>query len=442
MIDFLRNIFGVAALAGFFLGAAEGVTQISGVPPLSGGQCLAFDDSLLLAASRAPEVEGAWARRDEAIADLRSAESLRHPQLSTFGRSGVGDTGLTSSQIDNQIGLRLSQRVMDFGDARLARESARATLDRRGFDIRDQQMTAATTVALAYLARLEADAMVAVISERRSYFERQQSAVRDLLARGGATRAERAQIAAQLAEAEADMLELIFQAERATIRIVEYTGLELDICGPGDVDRTMSDMLRGLDTIDDVIDHALHHNPLVGARRSAIDSLEARRERERRSRLPIVDVVGVVSYSYDDVREDWEYRDRVGVDVSIPLLSGNSIGAGRDRAAAQLSQEESGLRSLQRALREEVEITFLRAISLQAQLIRREAVAESQRDYFEAIAGEFEFGLGTLPELVVARLAYEQAMLDVVTAQFSLLRQKLSLMRLTARVPLPESSRQ
>lgn len=66
---------------------------------------------------------------------------------------------------------------------------------------------------------------------------------------------------------------------------------------------------------------------------------------------------------------------------------------------------------------------------------RRQAVADSQLNYFDAIAGEFEFGLGTLPVLIDARLAYEEAALGVVSARFSLLRQKLDLMRLTARMP-------
>jgi len=429
--------FGIGSLKlsiAFIAGMA--VSSFNGSALAQNEQCLGFDESLHLAASRAPEVEGARARYDEAEADLREADSLRRPQLSTFGRSGVGDNGLTSNQIDNQIGLRLSQRVLDFGDAHLARQAARASVYQREYDIRDQQSRAAVTVASAYLSKLEAEAMIDVISQRRSYFSRLQNSVVDLLAQGGATRAERAQVNAQLAEAEADVLELNFLVEQSATRIREYTGLPSDLCGYEDAVSVMNQYLHGLNTIDDVIDASLHNNPLIGASRSAISSLEAQRIRERRSRFPVVDVVGIVSYTYDDRREDWDLRDRVGVDVSVPLLSGNAIGARQDRVAARLAQEESGLRGLQRSLREEAEITFRRSISLQAQLIRREAVAASQQDYFEAVSGEFEFGLGTLPDLVDARLAYEQAMLNVVSARFALFRLKLDLMRLTARLPV------
>ena len=398
-------------------------------------QCLGFAEGLVLAAARAPEVDGARAREAEARADLREAGSLRRPQVSSFGRSGVGDTGLTSSQIDNQLGVRLSQRVFDFGDSRLALEAAQGSVDQRSFDVRDQQSQAAYAVADAYLTQLEAQAMIGVIAHRRDYFERQRAAVEGLLRLGGATRADNAQIAAQLASAEADMLELEFMVERAATRIRDYTGQSSAPCGPAQVGAVLDAQLAGLNSVDDVVESALTANPQIGSQRSAIRSLEAQRERQRRARLPVVEVVGIVSYVYADNTQDWDVRDRVGVDVSVPLYSGSALGARNDRAQARLSQEESALHALQRNLGEEAEIAFRRSISLQAELLRRQAVADSQLNYFDAIAGEFELGLGTLPVLIDARLAYEQAALDVVSARFSLLRQRLDLMRLTARMP-------
>lgn len=398
-------------------------------------RCLGFTDGLALAASRAPEVDGARAREAEARADLREANSLMRPQVSTFGRSGVGDSGLTGSQIDNQLGVRVTQRIYDFGDSRLAREAARGGVAQRGFDTREQQNQAAYSFADAYLTQLEAEAMIAVIAQRRAYFVRQHEAIEALLRRGGATRADNAQIVAQLASADAEALELRFTVDRAATRIREYSGQSAAPCAPEAARAALDAQLAGLGNIDAVVASALSAHPRIGAQRSTIRSLEAQRARQARSRLPVVELVGIVSYVYDDNSEDWDTRDRVGVDVSVPLYTGSALGARNDRAEARLSQEESGLRTLQRNLSEEAEVAFRRSISLQAQLLRREAVAESQLDYFEAISGEFELGLGTLPVLIDARLAYEEAALDVVAARFSLLRQKLDLMRLTARMP-------
>ena len=348
----------------------------------------------------------------------------------------MGDTGLTSSQIENQIGVQVSQRIYDFGDARLAETAARNQVDQRTYEIEAQQAESAQMLADAYLTRLETLAVMDVVSERRDYFGRQRDAVADLLARGGATRADRAQIEAQLANAEADALELQFLAEQSATRIREYTGVVVgELCDDAQAAADLSGQMSGLETLDTLVRAALSENPMIGARLSAVRSLEARLDRARRNRLPVIEAVGIASYVYDDQREDWEGRDRLGVDVSVPLYTGQALAAERDQAAAQLEAERSALRTLQRNMREEAEIAFRRSISLEAQLIRREAVAASQAEYFEAIEGEFEYGLGTLPDLVDARLAHEQAQIDVISARFDWLRQKLELLRLTGRTP-------
>lgn len=411
-----------------------GLTTAAVAQPAS--SCLALTDAMGLAAARAPEVAGAQARLAQAEAEARAARSLRRPQVSTFGRSSVGDTGLTSSQIENQIGVQVSQRIYDFGDARLAETAARNQVDQRTYEIEAQQAESAQMLADAYLTRLETLAVMDVVSERRDYFGRQRDAVADLLARGGATRADRAQIEAQLANAEADALELQFLAEQSATRIREYTGVVVgELCDDAQAAADLSGQMSGLETLDTLVRAALSENPMIGARLSAVRSLEARLDRARRNRLPVIEAVGIASYVYDDQREDWEGRDRLGVDVSVPLYTGQALAAERDQAAAQLEAERSALRTLQRNMREEAEIAFRRSISLEAQLIRREAVAASQAEYFEAIEGEFEYGLGTLPDLVDARLAHEQAQIDVISARFDWLRQKLELLRLTGRTP-------
>lgn len=402
--------------------------------------CLSFEAALQLAAERAPEVAGAIARQDEAAADFREAESLRLPQVSTFGRTASGDSGLTGSQIENQVGVRLSQRLYDFGDSHYAMAAASRSIDQRAHELRAQQIDASNRLADAYLMHLEAEAMIEVIAERRDYFDRQRVAVEALLETGGATRADRAQIAAQLAEAEADALELSFMRERAGTRIREYTGYAPGaLCGADAAANDLDRALEGVVTVHDAVDLTLTRNPGLAAQAEAVRALDAQRERARRSRLPVIEAVGIASYVYDDFSETWDARDRVGIDVSVPLYTGDALRARSDRAVARMEQEESGLRSMQRQLREQAEIVFRRSMSLQAQLVRREAVARSQFEYFDAVSGEFSFGLGTLPDLIDARLAYERAELDVIGARFTLLRQRLELMGLTARMPRPRA---
>ncbi len=129
---------------GIVLCALAGLTGHAAAQPDS---CLSFETALLLAAERAPEVAGAAARQDEAAADYREAESLRLPQVSTFGRTASGDSGLTGSQIENQVGVRLSQRLYDFGDSHYAMAAASRSIDQRAHELRTQQIDASSRLA-------------------------------------------------------------------------------------------------------------------------------------------------------------------------------------------------------------------------------------------------------------------------------------------------------
>ena len=416
----------VPALAFATLGATAATAQ----------QCMPLRDLMQVGIGHSPEVAVAQSRLDQAEAGVDEARSLRLPQVTSFGRTGVGDTGLTSSQIENQVGVRVSQRLWDFGDSRLAIDAAELNSESLAYSLASQEAQTAFIIAQAYLTGLEAGELINVIAERRDYFARQEAAVTELLQNGGATRAERAQVAAQRAEAEADVLELLSQQQQAESRLRAWTGLRVAACPVGPIVGELEGGLAGLESVEHLWEAVFSRNPEIASAQRAIRSLDAQRERERRERLPVIDVVGISSYTYDDQREDWEARDRVGIDVSVPLYTGNAISARRDRAQARLQQSENELRQLQRDLGERAEVSYRRVLSLQAQLGRRVDVAQNQREYFEAVEGEFDFGLGTLPDLVEARLAYEAAALDVVRLRFELARERLELLLLADRLPL------
>jgi len=160
----------------------------------------------------------------QAEAELTEARSLFQPQVSAFGRSGVGDVGVVDSAIQNQLGLRVSQRLFDFGDAKYARQIASFNIDASESDIRQTQIQAVQQSGLFFLSLMEAREQLEITKQRRDYFQRQLSAVNELLQRGGSTRSERANVAAELAETEAFVLELEFLQEQAATRLFIATG--------------------------------------------------------------------------------------------------------------------------------------------------------------------------------------------------------------------------
>ncbi|MEO0818448.1 MAG: TolC family protein [Pseudomonadota bacterium] len=389
--------------------------------------CLPLQDALRLSVLNSPSVGAAEAARDRALADLVDAEAIRRPQLSAFARTQAGDEGLTGAGIENTLGLRASQRIYDFGVSRLDRQAAQSRVDARRFSIDSAETNAALDTADAYIGLVEIEARLSITADREAFFRRQLAATEAALDLGAATRADLAEVAARLAEASADRLELTFERDRLSTALSSDLGEVVRPCTVTSV-RPHAD---GTSSIIDRVDAALENNSELRVLSAEINAQDASVERAARNRLPAIDLVGVASYAYDDRVGQWEYRDRIGVDVSVPLLSGNALNAERRRAGADLATRRSEREAFRRDLIEAVEVSSRRLLSLEAQLARRQDVVDRQADQFSAAESEFDAGVRTLPELVEDRLELEAARLQAVTIEFSLARERINLSALT-----------
>ncbi|MEM9669170.1 MAG: TolC family protein [Pseudomonadota bacterium] len=396
--------------------------------------CLPFDNTLKLAASNDPAVRTARANLERAEADLQEARSLRRPQLSTFTRFGAGDTGLVDSQIENQFGLRASQRIIDFGDSRLAREAAREDIAAQESLVLDARGSAALDAGMAFIDWLEATDQLVVTEERIDYFTRQLNAIDTLLPSGGATRLERAEVAAEQASAEALRFEFEFRRDQAATRLAISTGDRGHPCGAeASIAENTAEGLDS-DSLINFISDAVSINPEIEALRRTEASLDATARREARGRLPVIDVVGIASYGSQNFDGDFDLQTRIGVNVSVPLFTGNALVAQRRRASAQAARASGELASARRQLREAIEVTWRRGLLLEAQTERRKAINGFKSDEFAAAEIEYEQGLRTLPALTETRLELEEAALAEIASRFDLQRERLRLLALSGRL--------
>lgn len=399
-------------------------------PDLTSGVCLPIADAMRVAAQASPNVAVAQAQIAGAKADLRLARSLSRPQVSSFARTQTGDGGLTGNAIDNQVGLRASQRLWDFGDARYAREAANSRVGAAEQTQLSVEADAARRVALSYISALEAYERKGVTSEREDYFRRQLLALETALAIGGATRSEVAEVAARLAEAEAERFEIEFQIEQSTLQVATDVNQSVSLCY--DRSPVLPDTAEGFSDME--TDLALITNPDIEAARKNLGSLKADQERAKRERLPVIDVVAIGSYAYLDQFNTWEFRDRIGIDVSVPIFSGSALNARSQAADAEVARARADLIRQRRQLREDILITRRRALSLYAQSVRRASVEDRKLEQFEAAEIEFDAGLKTLPDLVEDRLDYEEARLELIRVKYALLVERLNLLALTGQL--------
>jgi len=202
----------------------------TGVTATAVTECLSFTRALNLASVNSPTVAIAQADLDAAQADLTDAKSLRRPQVSAFTRSGFGDEGLVNTAIENQIGLRASQRIFDFGDSRLAREAAEEEIIAQENLILNAKARAMREAGIAYIDWLDASERLEATVERGTYFSEELSALQSVIESGGATISELAEISAESADAEADRFELEFEQQQALTRLEVATRIQSKPC--------------------------------------------------------------------------------------------------------------------------------------------------------------------------------------------------------------------
>lgn len=411
--------------------SSKGISTITPIATSPEG-CLRLTDVLELAGRRDPSVLIARAGEDGADADIDQARSLYRPRLDAVGRTGVGSTGVVDSGVSNSIGFRASQRLIDFGDAKYARRSARADFAAAQDDTRQAALDAATQAGFALLEYHEAIAQIKLTERRRDYFSRQLDSIDKLLEMGGATRTERASVASQLSEAKGFVLELEFRRDRARTQIELATRASSPICAISDNSDFSSE--HSYLVAQQAVTEALDNNPALGALRNRAEGEAARARRETRARLPIISVVATGAYSSIGGFDQFEFRDRVGVDVTVPLYSGNALRAQKRRATARETAARARVFDREQQLREDVSITWQRLNSLEKQLQTRAEVEHQTRLQFEAAEIEAAAGTITYRDLVELRLEFEEAGLARIQTTYDLEQQKLVLRSLTGRL--------
>lgn len=402
-------------------------------------QCLTLQTAMTVSARRDPSVLLAQAEQASADADLAQARSLFRPQISSFARTGAGDVGLVDSVLQNQIGLRASQRVFDFGDARFAREAARFGQDASRLETDQVKAEAALETGLVGLNALEAQAQIAISFERAAYFERQLASIDTLLADGGATRTERANIASRLAEAKSIIVELQLQQEQALQRVEIDTGLKPELCEKEVQATYLRSALGVFPDLEAAIQSASLNNPASKALANRVRSETALVRRQRAQRFPVIEVVAISAFSSVGPLQDLTQQNRLGLDVSLPLYSGGAQSAQISRARAEEAAATARVAENERDLRLDITAAYARITSLGELLERRGEVVAQSQIRFEAANTQFEFRAITLPELIEARIEYENAQREAVMTEFDLLRQYLDLLALTAQLDVGPS---
>lgn len=378
-----------------------------------------------------PLVQGAEQNAARAQSLLDISRSRWSPKVSAFGRSAVGDSRFGEAQVDNSGGLRASQRLFDFGASSRQRAAAEFGESEAVFLIQAARDDEALKISLAYIDALEAQATIAALSRRLTYLREKEEAMTALLSQGAATTLDMSEALAEKARAEADLTEVEFDLADAKARLQTWISHVPKLCSLDVVQARLAHDLPHDAEAADLVLMAVRRDPRLAARRSRVSKLKLDAKLAKRSRLPVVELVGTSSYGYDQFNQDWALRNQVGVEINVPILTGGQLNAETRIAMSEARIADFEALELSRDLQKSIRIASARLDNFKAEIVARERAVGALSRQLDAATLEYDVGGRSFSELVETRLKYDAAAVRLVRLRHDRTRQLAAIVNWT-----------
>jgi outer membrane protein len=383
--------------------------------------CLDFSEAVSRASKFSPRAAASDAASEELGARMDGVRGGWRPQLSAFARTGSGDTGLVDNQIENQTGVRLSQRLYDFNRSKLQRQSLAAEQARVKSEAALTRLTSAEESAGQFIEAARSERLAEILRAELDYLRQLKSRLDTLDRSGGVTGSELADAAAQIAGVEAGIIEIEMNGALAADSIAHAIGVPtINLCKAQSFSGAAGTLVIAPEDYEQALETLSDSDPALAAAGHAVEAAQFERDYVKRQRLPELAVEGIMSYSYDDAMNDWDWRDRVGLSVSTPLLSGGTLRANEAAAASRVKQAELNRLALQSDRLQQLTRTYRMHQSIGAQRkVRQEAVRQKRIELDYASRGHDQ-GLITLSELIEVRSELSQQEIALVNLEYDL----------------------
>lgn len=410
------------SFVGFALWSSFGTVQAN---------CVPLQSLIQNAVKTSPIVQGAEQNAERAQSLLDISRSQWSPKVSAFGRSAVGDSRFGEAQIDNSGGLRASQRLFDFGASSRQRAAAEFGESEAVYLIEAARDDEALKISLAYIDALEAQATIDALRQRLTYLIDKDEAMTALLSQGAATTLDVSEALAEKARAEADLTEVEFDLADARARLQTWVSNVPKLCS---LDMVQARLYRSFPNDVEaagLVTLAVRRDPRLAARRARVAKLKIDAKLAKRSRLPVVELVGTTSYGYDQFNKDWALRNQVGVEINVPLLTGGQLNAETRIAMSEARIADFEVMELSRDLQKSIRIASARLDNFKVEIVAREKAVKALSGQLDGATLEYDVGGRSFSELVETRLKYDAAVVRLVRLRHDRTRQLAAIINWT-----------
>lgn len=384
----------------------------------------------------------------EAQTDLLTAKAQMFPSL-TFSTNqnitnrpwsessmnvvsdGTGNMTASSSQSETNYngnyGLNASWLVWNGGQRKMNIEQAEISIEQAELETENSANTIQEQIVQNYVQILYAKESVKINESTLNVSRAQRDRAAELVKIGHLSKTDLAQLEAQVANDEYNLVNAQTQVERYKMnlkQLLELTGTtDFDVAT---IEVTDQQALNLLPSVQDVYAAALTTRPEIKSSQLSMDAADVDIALAKAGRMPSISLnagIGTSNYSGSDnsLTQQWKqnWNNSIGVSVSVPILSNRRNRSAVEKAKLQRQTSELNLQDQQKVLYNNIEGYWLDAITAQQQFRSATTNVESMQSSFELVSEQFNLGLKNLVELMDGKNNLQSALQSKLQSKYT-----------------------
>ncbi len=382
-----------------------------------------LEDAIELASKVHPELKSAIALKNAAVAQVIQARSVYFPQVSfssSYTRSENGNRttnsslpGIVNASDSYQTSMSLNQKIYDFGRTAYSVIAARENLKATEYDILTTSDGIILSVRESYYNAVAAEKVLQVTQETIQQQELHLKQASGFYQVGKRSKIEVTKAKVDLANAQLNLIKAENAVELTKIQLANAIGIEKLPNKP------LNDQINFVEMKMDknrALEYAKNHRPELLKMISTENIYNARLKQAKAEWYPTIN--GSTSYGYNDNNYVFENNNSWswGLSLNFDVFTGGSRNAQITSSRENLSSISSQKVRLWQNITLEVQQVLLNLEEAKKRISVLETALDQARENFSLAQGRYEVGVGDNIEFSDARIALQQAKIDLIKA--------------------------
>jgi len=393
---------------------------------------LSVSKAIDVALCRNHNTRAAWAAAHQQAAALGATESAWLPDIAgtgslerSFGPHQDDSGVITSSdQTTRDAAVNLTWTLYDFGNREGRVRSARHLLDAAAATVSSASQQTISSVVQAYYSEVAADAGLVAAQTTEATAKRSWDIARALRDGGIATLADVLQSETAYNQAVLTRVQALQTAQTSRGALSVAMGLPANQPLKLAIEPVPAQVPALVARIEDLMAEAARQRPDLAAARAEVDAAVADISVARAAGRPSISVGAGRDYLSQTpvaglVEPNSERYNQVGINVTIPLFTGFSVGYGVRQAQAALQLKEVSVEQIRLNVSLDVWNAYYALDSANQQLGTTSTLVKTAEQNQDVAVGRYRTGVGSIIDVLTAQTAAATARQLRITSELS-----------------------